>query len=89
MTDFTADPIRPIIYNDTRYHGIFIEPIKSIFEILKSNYLGHGFYQFSPEIFYSTLIPTNGFSQTIVILIDWDRPENWYYGAAAGAGEVC
>ena len=44
-----------------------------------NGYLGHGFYQFSPEFFYSTLIPRNGFSETIVILIDWDRPENWYY----------
>jgi hypothetical protein len=44
-----------------------------------NGYLGHGFYQFSPEFFYSTLIPKNGFSQTIVILIDWDRPENWHY----------
>ena len=35
--------------------------------LLPSNgYLGHGFYQFSPEFFYSTLIPKNGFSQTIV-----------------------
>src|SRR5260370_10977022 len=44
-----------------------------------NGYLGHGFYQFSPEFFYSALTPKNGFSETIVILIDWDRPENWYY----------
>ena len=44
-----------------------------------NGYLGHGFYQFSPEFFYSTFIPENGFTQTIVIMIDWDRPENWYY----------
>jgi SAM-dependent methyltransferase len=44
-----------------------------------NGYLGHGFYQFSPEFFYSALTPKNGFSQTIVILIDWDRPEDWYY----------
>jgi hypothetical protein len=31
-----------------------------------NGYLGHGFYQFSPEFFYSTPIPKNGFSQTIV-----------------------
>lgn len=44
-----------------------------------NGYLGHGFYQFSPEFFYSALNPENGFSETIVVLIDWDRPENWYY----------
>jgi hypothetical protein len=44
-----------------------------------NGYLGHGFYQFSPEFFYSSLTPKNGFSETIVILIDWDRPENWHY----------
>lgn len=44
-----------------------------------NGYLGHGFYQFSPEFFYSALTPQNGFSETMVILIDWDRPENWYY----------
>jgi hypothetical protein len=44
-----------------------------------NGYLGHGFYQFSPEFFYSALSPKNGFSDTIVILIDWDKPEHWYY----------
>jgi hypothetical protein len=43
-----------------------------------NGYLGHGFYQFSPEFFYSALTPENGFSETIVVLIDRDRPENWY-----------
>src|SRR5262245_15627146 len=44
-----------------------------------NGWLGHGFYQFSPKFFYSVLTPKNGFSQTMVIPIDWDRPENWYY----------
>jgi SAM-dependent methyltransferase len=44
-----------------------------------NGYLGHGFYQFSPEFFYSVFTPKNGFSQTVVILIDWHNSENWYY----------
>jgi FkbM family methyltransferase len=33
-----GDPIRPIIYNDDRFSGIFIEPLKPAFERLKANY---------------------------------------------------
>jgi hypothetical protein len=51
----------------------------AVFLMPANGYLGHGFYQFSPEFFYSVFIPKNGFSQTIVILIDWDNAENWYY----------
>jgi hypothetical protein len=44
-----------------------------------NGFLGHGFYQFSPEFFYSTFSPENGFSETIVILVDVNRSDNWYY----------
>ena len=46
---------------------------------LANGFVGHGFYQFSPEFFYSTFSPVNGFTETIVILIDLNRPENWHY----------
>jgi hypothetical protein len=44
-----------------------------------NGFLGHGFYQFSPEFFYSAFSPENGFSDTIVILIDVNRSEEWHY----------
>jgi hypothetical protein len=44
-----------------------------------NGFLGHGFYQFSPEFFYGAFSHENGFSQTIVILIDVNRSEEWYY----------
>jgi hypothetical protein len=33
-----------------------------------NNYLGHGFYQFSPELFYRVLAPTNGFEMDVMLL---------------------
>jgi hypothetical protein len=44
-----------------------------------NGFVGHGFYQFSPEFFYSVLSDQNGFTQTAVILIDYDKPRNWHY----------
>ena len=41
--------------------------------------LATAFTSFRPSFFIVLLPLKNGFSETIVILIDWDRPENWYY----------
>lgn len=38
---------------------------------------GHGFFQFSPEFFYSAFSPSNGFSGTSVFLINPDNPRTW------------
>jgi hypothetical protein len=46
---------------------------------LANGFVGHGFYQFSPEFFYSTFSAVNGFAETLVILIDSNRSENWHY----------
>jgi hypothetical protein len=35
-----------------------------------NNFMGHGFYQFSPELFYGFL-PANGFDRTEVYLVPW------------------
>jgi hypothetical protein len=37
-----GDPSRPLIYNDIRFSGIFIEPLSAVFERLKSNYGNEG-----------------------------------------------
>jgi hypothetical protein len=39
----------------------------------------HGFYQFSPEFFYSAFSKRNGFSRTSVFLVDTDRGGKWMH----------
>lgn len=45
-----------------------------------NNLLGHGFYQFSPELFYRYLCPQNGWSSTAVFLCEWQKnpPTFWF-----------
>lgn len=40
-----------------------------------NNYAGHGFYQFSPELFYSALSPANGYSVEQMLIVQQNR---WY-----------
>ena len=43
-----------------------------------NNFLGHGFYQFSPELFFSVFTPENGFDLVSVVAFE-DRPDaTWY-----------
>ena len=44
-----------------------------------NNYFGHGFYQFSPELYYRTLSPENGFSSCAVFIVPEGFGLNWYY----------
>ncbi|GAB2878109.1 hypothetical protein ACCI51_08695 [Microbulbifer echini] len=39
---------------------------------------GHGFYQFSPEFFFSLYNKDNGFSDTEVFLVERHAPSNWF-----------
>lgn len=39
---------------------------------------GHGFYQFSPELFWSWYSPSNGYTETEVFLADLCEPRYWY-----------
>jgi hypothetical protein len=39
---------------------------------MANNYLGHGFYQFSPELFFRTLVPANGYEIERVVLVEND-----------------
>lgn len=44
-----------------------------------NNMVGHGFYQFSPEFFYQTLTPENGFTDTVVMhCVFQDAPPPFY-----------
>lgn len=51
----------------------------TILHILPANgYCGHGFYQFSPELFFSYYTPQNGFAGTEVFLADLLDTNHWY-----------
>lgn len=43
-----------------------------------SNYCGHGFWQFSPELFFSLYSPCNGYRDTRVFLVPAYRTDKWY-----------
>ena len=43
-----------------------------IIHTMANNYLGHGFYQFSPEFFYRALTPANGYQVERVVLVEND-----------------
>jgi hypothetical protein len=48
-----------------------------------NNYAGHGFYQFSPELFYSALCAENGYAVEQMLIVQSGR---WY--AVANPSEV-
>lgn len=53
-----------------------------------NNFLGHGFYQFSPELFYRVFAPENGFEVESMILTEAHKDGDWYEvvdGAKVGA----
>lgn len=43
-----------------------------------NNFMGHGFYQFSPEFFFEAFSPSNGFRISQVILFEHRRNAPWY-----------
>ncbi len=43
-----------------------------------NNFIGHGFYQFSPEFFFSLYSKDRGFAETEVYLADLGRPNSWW-----------
>lgn len=51
-----------------------------------NNFCGHGFYQFSPELFFRVLSPTNGFEMERFIACDAHYESEWY--AVADPAEV-
>lgn len=50
-----------------------------ILHVLPSNnYVGHGFYQFSPELFYQVYAPERGYEGTRVFAAPASTPNVWY-----------
>lgn len=43
-----------------------------------NNFFGHGFYQFSPELYFSVLSPENGFEVVSMIAFEERRGSVWY-----------
>lgn len=43
-----------------------------------NNFMGHGFYQFSPELFYSVFTAENGFELVSLIAFEEDPKAEWY-----------
>jgi SAM-dependent methyltransferase len=42
-----------------------------------NNFCGHGFYQFSPELFYRVLSAENGYRVSRMVIFEWDA-KDWY-----------
>lgn len=43
-----------------------------------NNFMGHGFYQFSPELYFRILCPENGFEMERVMLFESDPNAQWF-----------
>jgi SAM-dependent methyltransferase len=43
-----------------------------------NNYMGHGFYQFSPELFFNVFSESNGFRLEEMFLYEGNDPTTWY-----------
>lgn len=57
----------------------FCKPGGQILHMLPANNCcGHGFWQFSPELFFSLYSKTNGYSETEVFLADLSKPSKWF-----------
>lgn len=51
-------------------HLLIITPVNNI--------MGHGFYQFSPEVFYRILNESNGFIIEQMLIFEYSPEEKWY-----------
>ena len=43
-----------------------------------NNMMGHGFYQLSPDLFFKSLTPANGFEVIKILLYEETKPSIWY-----------
>jgi len=43
-----------------------------------NNFCGHGFWQFSPELFFSLYSAENGYAETTVLLAELPSSRSWY-----------
>ncbi|MFM6027180.1 MAG: hypothetical protein ACKPER_30355, partial [Dolichospermum sp.] len=45
---------------------------------IANNFMGHGFYQFSPELFFRILTKENGYELVKVIAVDTSSTKQWF-----------
>jgi hypothetical protein len=57
--------------------GLLIDGGTVIIKSQANGYAGHGLYQISPELFYSAFSEANGFSNTVVFLVDLHDIKRW------------
>src|SRR5271166_5147565 len=63
------------------------KPGGQILHVLPANNLcGHGFYQFSPELFFSLYSERNGYHDTVVFMSDFRYVEFWWKAARPANG---
>ncbi len=43
-----------------------------------NNFFGHGFYQFSPELFFRVLSPENGFQMERMVAVEYGFRRRWF-----------
>ena len=43
-----------------------------------NNFMGHGFYQFSPELYFRVFVPANGFRLRVMLIQSCDPPSQWF-----------
>jgi SAM-dependent methyltransferase len=80
-----------VVYDGGTLEHVFNFPaaIKNVMEAVKlggrlilhttaNNYFGHGFYQFSPELFYRVLSGQNGFRVERMIAIEYGPRRRWF-----------
>lgn len=46
--------------------------------LVTNNYMGHGFYQFSPEFLFANFNPSTGFEILSAVLLEESRPSRWF-----------
>jgi len=52
-----------------------------------NNFCGHGFWQFSPELFFSLYSKENGYTDTEVFIADLSETKKWYQVKPLGKGQ--
>ena len=52
-----------------------------------NNFCGHGFWQFSPELFFSLYSNENGYTDTEVFIADLSETKKWYQVKPLGKGQ--
>jgi SAM-dependent methyltransferase len=58
----------------------FLKPGGQIIHMLPANnFCGHGFWQFSPELFFSLYSEANGYQETEVFLADLSNTKKWFF----------